>query len=148
MRAPSLPSPATAIALVALFFALGGSAFAVGQATSASQPRCAQGAIRGVAVIISTSAIPTTTWVSNKSFFARKFNCTGKGVQVRRVDAGIYDVRFTGNHADVALVTSADQTSATATRNQDGSFRVTIFTPEDNNHLQVKGDGSFQIAIV
>ena len=48
-RRPSL-SPATAIALIALFFALGGSAFAVGQgiqSVTAAQQRCANGAVRG-----------------------------------------------------------------------------------------------------
>jgi hypothetical protein len=34
------------------------------------------------------------------------------------------------------------------TRNQDGSFRVTIFTPGDNDHLQLKGDGAFQMIII
>jgi hypothetical protein len=45
-------TPGTAIALIALFFALGGSAFAVGkrvQAPSVAQQRCANGAVRGIA---------------------------------------------------------------------------------------------------
>ena len=47
-------TPGTAIALIALFFALGGSAFAVGeriQAPSVAQQRCANGAVRGIAVV-------------------------------------------------------------------------------------------------
>ena len=43
-------TPGTAIALVALFFALGGSAFAVGeriQSPSVAQQRCTNGAVRG-----------------------------------------------------------------------------------------------------
>jgi hypothetical protein len=133
------------IALVALFFALGGSAFAVGQATSASQPRCAAGAIRGVAAVAGSSSIPAT-WTGQ--FFARKFNCTRKGILVRRIDAGRYDVRFVGNAANVALVSAATQTSAAVTLNPDGSFRVTIFSPADNDHQQLVADGGFQIAII
>ena len=148
MRSLKLPSPTAVIALLALFFALGGSAFAVGQATSASQPRCAQGAIRGIAVVIGAGTIPNNVWSTNAAFFARKWNCAGKGVQVRRIDAGIYDVRFVGNSSNAAVVSSADKTSAAVTRNQDGSFRVTIFTAEDNDHQQLKGDGAFQMIIV
>lgn len=146
MRRPNIPAPSTVIALAALFFALGGSAFAVGQAT-APQQRCQQGAIRGIAVVIGGASIPDR-FVATGSFFARKFNCTGGGITVRRVGAGEYDVRFANNGANVALVSAASQTSATVTRNPDGSFRVTIFTPEDNNHQQLKGDAPFQMAII
>jgi hypothetical protein len=43
------PSPTLIASLVALFFALGGTAFAVGAKVTAPQPRCATGAIRGIA---------------------------------------------------------------------------------------------------
>jgi hypothetical protein len=145
MRTPRFPSPATVIALAALFFALGGSAFAVGQATLAGQPRCAQGAIRGLAAVAASSSMPAT-WTGQ--YLNRKFNCAGKGVQVRRVDAGVYDVRFPGNGSNLALVSAASQISATVTRNPDGSFRVTVFSPEDNDHQQLKGDGQFQLALI
>jgi hypothetical protein len=145
MRTARISSPATVIALLALFFALGGSAFAVGQATLAGQPRCAPGAIRGLAAVAGSDSMPET-WTGR--FLNRKFNCAGKGVQVRRLDLGIYDVRFPGNASTVALVSAASQISATVTRNPDGSFRVTVFSPEDNDHQQLKGDGQFQIALI
>ncbi|MBA2424541.1 MAG: hypothetical protein H0V58_04180, partial [Actinobacteria bacterium] len=47
-------TPGTAIALLALFFALGGSAFAVGervQSASVAQQRCSNGAVRGIAYV-------------------------------------------------------------------------------------------------
>ena len=47
-------TPGAAIGLIALFFALGGSAFAVqerAQAPSVAQQRCANGAVRGIAVV-------------------------------------------------------------------------------------------------
>ncbi len=146
MRRPSFPTPTTMIALTALFFALGGSAFAIGQAT-APQPRCQQGAIRGIAVVTNVGSIPDR-FVATGSYFARKFNCTGGGILVRRAGAGEYDVRFVNNAANVALVSAASQTSATVTRNPDGSFRVTIFTPFDNDHQQQKGDAPFQMALI
>ena len=55
MSRPRLTTtPGTAIALLALFFALGGSAFAVGeriQSPSVAQQRCANGAVRGFASV-------------------------------------------------------------------------------------------------
>ena len=45
------PSPALVLSAIALFFAVGGSAFAVGQRLGAAQPRCANGAVKGFAVV-------------------------------------------------------------------------------------------------
>ena len=96
-------TPATALALVALFFALGGSAFAVGervQSTLANQPRCANGAVRGIAVVTGAPnagiANVPDKFTSTASLFGRKFNCTGKAIQVRRVETGVFEVRFVG----------------------------------------------------
>src|SRR5690348_16534718 len=51
MRRLPRPSPALIVSLLALFFALGGTAFAVGSKALVAQPRCAPGAIRGIAVV-------------------------------------------------------------------------------------------------
>ena len=45
------PSPALAISALALFFAVGGSAFAVGQRVAVAQPRCANGAVKAFAYV-------------------------------------------------------------------------------------------------
>ena len=53
IRRPSI-TPGTVVALIALFFALGGSAYAIGeraQGSAVAQPRCANGAVRGIAVV-------------------------------------------------------------------------------------------------
>jgi hypothetical protein len=96
-------TPGTAIALVALFFALGGSAFAVGeriQATAAAQQRCTTGAVRGIAVVTGDPKVGIANlpdkFTSAAVVFGRRFNCTGKGVQVRRAGLGVYEVRFPG----------------------------------------------------
>ncbi len=96
-------TPGTAIALVALFFALGGSAFAVGeriQSPSVAQQRCANGAVRGIATVtgIASQGIANfpDRFTSANNLFSRKFNCTGKAVQARRVEAGVFEVRFVG----------------------------------------------------
>ncbi len=84
-------TPGTAIALVALFFALGGSAFAVGeriQSPSVAQQRCTNGAVRGFASVTGDPSkgmanLPDK-FSSANVLFTRKFNCTGRAVQVRR----------------------------------------------------------------
>ena len=104
MRWPRISlRPETAIALLALFFALGGSALAVGehvQGTLVAQKRCANGAVRGIAVV---TGIPSQgianlpgNFTGAGAYFGRRFNCTGRAVQARRVEAGVFEVRFAG----------------------------------------------------
>jgi hypothetical protein len=141
-------SPATAIALVALFFALGGSAFAVGerlQSLTASQPRCANGAVRGIAVVTGgaagTANIPGQ-FSGSASLFTRKFNCRGGATQVRRISIGIYEVRFVGNSAPTAVAGGFVGGYAAAELVSPGVFRVGVYSsgrgdPEDRPFVVV-----------
>ena len=106
-------TPGTAIALLALFFALGGSALAVGEHVSGSlvaQQRCTNGAVRGIAVV---TGIPSQgianmpgTFTGARQYFGRRFNCTGRAVQARRVDTGVFEVRFVGISGASAVASS------------------------------------------
>jgi hypothetical protein len=133
------PSPATVIALLALFFALGGSAFAVGQKLTVAQQRCATGSVRGIATVLGDNtgiANLGDTFTSRKTVFSRTFNCTGRGVQVRRVSIGVYEVRFVGNGAGTALATGVAGGEASAELTSAGVFRVRVYAsgisdPED-----------------
>jgi hypothetical protein len=131
MKRPLRISPTTAVALVALFFALGGSAFALGTKI-APQPRCAQGAVRGIVEVTGQPGkgvgnVPDQ-YTSDGSFFGKRFNCTGGTIEVRRSTAGTYDVRFVGNPATSAVSSTMgpDPSAATAEHMADGSFHVTI----------------------
>ncbi|MCS7006504.1 MAG: hypothetical protein RMM28_07345 [Thermoleophilia bacterium] len=125
-------TPATGLALVALFFALGGSAFAVGErveATLAPQQRCATGAVRAIAVVTGNpregiANIPGT-FTSAPNLFARRFNCTGRGVQVRRVGLGVYEVRFPGIASPSAVADSASPQMSVESL-PDGVIRVSM----------------------
>jgi hypothetical protein len=127
-------TPAPAIALVALFFALGGSAFAVGermQAASANQQRCANGAVRGIAVVTGNPAagianIPDQ-FTSAANLFGRRFNCTGRAIQVRRIAIGVYEVRFVGNAAPNALVGGLGGGYASTDPARGGVFTVRVY---------------------
>jgi hypothetical protein len=123
------PTPATVIAGAALFFALGGSAIAVSQAVK-PQARCANGAVRGIAAVTGGSGgaanIPDT-FTTNKALFSRTFNCTGGAIQIRRVQAGVFEVRFNGNGAAHALADASGHTLASAEPVAGGAFRVSVY---------------------
>jgi hypothetical protein len=123
-------SPATAIALLALFFALGGSALAVGQGLSVAQQRCANGAVRGIASVVGDPSAGMANvgdqFTSRKAVFARTFNCAGRATQVRRVAAGVFEVRFVANKAQSAVGSSVGDAYADVEPVGAGVFKVSI----------------------
>lgn len=144
-------SPATGVALLALFFALGGTAFAVGeriQSATVAQQRCAQGAVRGIATVTGDPSkgianIPDQ-FTSSRVLFARRFNCTGKAVQVRRVAAGVFEVLFVGNAAQSAVASGSGDTLTGVERQANGAFKVTVH-PAGRDDL---ADIGFTIVVV
>lgn len=146
-----LVTPGTVIALIALFFALGGSAFAVGQHTqapTATQQRCANGSVRGVATVTGNPAqgianIPDA-FSGSPSLFARRFNCTGKPIQVRRTGFGVYEIRFVGNSAPSAIASGVGEFTATSEVLAPGLFRVRV---QDVGRASA-ADGPFMVTIV
>ena len=132
VRRPSV-TPGAGIALLALFFALGGSAFAVGdrlQGPSIAQQRCTNGAVRGIAHV---TGIPSQgianlsdSFTAAGNLFGRKFNCTGRAVQVRRVETGVFEVRFVGISGASGLGTGTGDAFAAVQAAPGGIFRVTL----------------------
>lgn len=126
-------SPATVLSVAALFFALGGSAFAVGeriQSSTAAQPRCANGAVRGIAVVTGhptggMANVPDQ-FTGAGNMFSRRFNCANKAVQVRRTAAGVFEVRFVGNAAPSAVGSAFNDAYADVEPVGAGVFRVTV----------------------
>ena len=126
-------TPGTAIGLVALFFALGGTAFAVGervQSATVAQRRCANGAVRGVAYVTGNPTMGIAnipgTFTSAGVLFGRKFNCTGKAIQVRRVSLGVFEVQFVGNAASSAVGSGVGDAYAVVDPVPGGIFRVGV----------------------
>jgi hypothetical protein len=127
-------TPTTAISLLALFFALGGSAFAIGeriQAATVAQQRCTQGAVRGIAVVTGdpTKGIANIPdqFSAAPVLFSRRFNCTGRPIQVRRTGIGRYEIRFVGNAAQTALIGGFSDAYASVDPSRAGVFRVTVY---------------------
>jgi hypothetical protein len=127
-------TPSDVIATIALFFALGGSAFAVQNAIK-PQARCATGAIRGIAVVtgepLKGIANIGDQFTSSKAIFTRTFNCTGGTVEAKRLTASVYEVRFNGNPATDA-VASAYGAAAGVQPLGGGVFRVTLSLPHND----------------
>src|SRR5262245_29862877 len=144
-------SPSSVIALTALFFALSGSAFAVGHGlagTAVAQQRCANGAVRGIAWVTGDpsagAANISDQFSSTPKLFGRKFNCTGRAVQVRRVSTGTFEVRFLANSARSAVASAAADEYATVEPITGGAFRV-IVHPSGRDD---KVDAGFTIVVV
>ena len=72
-----------------------------------------------------------------------RFNCAGAAPQARRVNTGVYEVRFPGNGAQVALA-SAGAAETTVAALGGGVFRVSLWVPGRQDAV----DTPFQVAIV
>lgn len=124
-------TPSTVLAGAALFFALGGSAVAVTEAVR-PQARCQAGAVRG---FIAVNGDPTKgianigdAFTSARPMVGVRFNCAGPAPQARRVNTGVYEVRFGGNAGQIAVASSGGaETTVTAVGG--GVFRVGLWVP-------------------
>jgi hypothetical protein len=144
-------TPGTTLGLIAVFFALGGSAFAVGeriQSPSVAQQRCTNGAVRGVAAVTGVPSqgianIPDK-FTSAGNLFSRKFNCTGKAVQVRRVETGVFEVRFVGASGASGVGSATGDAYATVEPTAGGAFKVTMHPAGSYDKI----DSPFTIVLV
>ena len=133
MRRPSLRfqlTPSFVLAAIALFFALGGSAFAI-RSSATKVVRCPAGSARGVAWVSGDphqgiENLPND-WTSAENLFKYRYNCSRGAVQVRKSTHGYgFDIRFVGNPGKVAVANAAaDSTLAASVAPQpDGSFHI------------------------
>jgi hypothetical protein len=139
-------SPSTALAGAALFFALGGSAIAVNEAVK-PQARCQPGAVRGYVAVNGDPAKGMANFpdqfTSAKPLIGTRFNCSGGAPQARRVNAGVFEVRFPGNASQLAMVSSgAAETTVAYIGN--GVFRVSLWVPGRQDAV----DTSFAVVAV
>ncbi len=139
-------TPSTVLAGAALFFALGGSAVAVTEAVR-PQARCQPGAVRG---FIAVPGDPTKgianlgdQFTSARPAVGTRFNCAGAAPQARRVNVGVYEVRFPGSAAQVAAASSgAAETTIGALGG--GVFRVNLWVPGRQDAV----DTAFTVLVV
>ena len=139
-------SPSTILAGAALFFALGGSAVAVTEAVR-PQARCQPGAVRGY---IAVNGDPSKgianigdAFTSARSVIGARFNCAGVAPQARRVNVGVYEVRFAGNAGQIAVASSAGAETTVAAVGG-GVFRIGLWVPGRQDAV----DTAFSVVLV
>ena len=124
-------TPSMVVAGAALFFALGGSAVAVTEAVK-PQARCQPGAVRAFVAVNGDPAKGMANFpdqfTSAKPLIGTRFNCAGGAPQARRVQAGVFEVRFPGSAAQVAAA-SAGSAETTIGYVGGGVFRVSLWVP-------------------
>ena len=124
-------TPSMVVAGAALFFALGGSAVAVTE-TVKPQARCQPGAVRAFVAVNGDPAKGMANFpdqfTSAKPLIGTRFNCAGGAPQARRVQAGVFEVRFPGNAAQVAAA-SAGSAETTIGYVGGGVFRINLWVP-------------------
>lgn len=118
-----------------------------------SASSCETGEVQGYALVTGTrltgpGGIPSR-FTNAQRYFGRRYNCTGRLVQVRRVDDGSYIVRFPGNRAVAALADSAtdDGSSSSSVSLGGGQFQVRILGPGIERNVLEPRDTPFVIAV-
>src|SRR5262245_10632733 len=128
------PSPALAVAFIALFAAMGGIGYsAVKVERNGFRTRilrtCHLGALKG------SVTVKTSTLVPDQQNVVPGFDCANRAddaVKVERNGIGVYTVDFAYNDADVAIAASAGtNTVAAATRVVPGEFLVKTWRNSD-----------------
>jgi hypothetical protein len=67
-------------------------------------------------------------FTSAKPLIGARFNCSGGAPQARRVQAGVFEVRFPGNAAQIAAV-GAGSAETTVGFMGGGVFRISLWVP-------------------
>ena len=146
------PSPALVISALALFFAVGGSAFAVGQRLGVAQQRCANGSVKGFAYVTGDPAVGIQnlpeTYSSSPKLFSARFDCAGAAVQVRRVRDS-FQIKFNGIAGRSAVVSGVgvNPQTMTVTALPDGSYRVTPIHPPGSTTFELGPEHQFVVAV-
>lgn len=87
-------------------------------------------------------------FTSDSRYFSRRYDCRGESVEVRRVDLGVYDVRFTGVTSSVVQVTALSDEGVTASAfPRDGFIRVALRGPISGNNVATRRDVAFSLVV-
>lgn len=117
-----------------------------------NQAPCVYGRVQAFASIRANppylvGTIPSS-FTNKRSYFSRRYNCKKKGVLVRRVDLGVYDVKFPGLKYRTAVVSAISQegVSSSVQAFGDYTYRITLRGPLSENNALIRRDVPFSIA--
>jgi hypothetical protein len=153
MRRPQL-TPSLAVSVTALFFALGGSAFALRDAAP-KPPNCPVGSARAIAYVTGdvTKGIANLPdgWSSAANLFGYRWTCNGGTVEVRKAveSGGGFDVRFPGNPGRYPVATAVYPTALgmSIAPAADGSFHVTEGGNIGGDSFTSRSDATFVLVL-
>ena len=139
-----------AIAIISLIIF---SVFAVTEFAGSHTNRCGPGTAQGFAALRDNpdylvGTIPSR-YTRDPTYFDVRYNCLGKGVLVRRVSTGVYDVKFNDLRARgvVATILAEEGGSASAWHVTDGEFRIIIRGPLVESNVILRRDVAFTIVV-
>jgi hypothetical protein len=128
-------SPSLAVAVLALFVALGGSALAV---TAKKKPLvpCANGTIKGSATfdLDHVSGSLSSDFSSDPHWFKARYDCTGAAPQIRSAN-GVIEIRFPGLNINAA-------TASVYSDSNRGSADVSIVSGDTVRVYTIDGAGN------
>ena len=123
-------------------------------AASSQSGFCQRGTVRAFATVtgdrISGPGGISSRFDGAERLFARRYNCEAGGAQVRRVDLGVYEIRFPKVRALTAVVSAynAEGTNASVVHTAEMStFRVVLSGPQISENILRRRDVPFTIAI-
>jgi hypothetical protein len=106
---------------------------ALGFATIRSQPQYLVGTI-------------PPSFTSLNAYFTARYNCRGRGVQVRRVDQGIYDLRFPGTSPGAAMSDAISSEGVSSSVQIIGDIvRVSLRGPLNGGDVASRRDVAFSV---
>jgi len=135
--------------------ALAGAALALTSHKTAAKPvyqvKCANGAIKAVAVVIADQNKGfQTAYTNDPSFFRTHWSCNPKAVfQARRVDRGVYDIRVLGNLNETPIVTPLGGAAKIGVSPlDDGGWEVRLIGPPPAGGGDTQVDEAFVLVLL
>ena len=121
--------------------------------SEASHLRCHTGNVSGFVALREDPAELVGTlpsrFTADARFFSTRYNCMGRSVQARRVDQGLYEVRFPGVNVKMATADAISQEgiSTSVLPITDGIVRVSLRGPLSGNDVATRRDVAFGVVV-
>ncbi len=127
-------------------------ALALPGSSHAAHPRCQFGRAQGFISVRNNPEFLVGTvpnrFSSSSRYFSRRYNCKGNLPLIRRVDLGLYDVRFPGLARRTAFATAISQEGVSVSVQPMGDvYRVALRGPLAVNEVLSRRDVAFSIVL-
>jgi hypothetical protein len=136
-----LANPSLAVAALALFVALGGSALAVTAKKKPPLTACANGTVKGYATfdLDQVSGSLASSFTSDGRWFKTRYSCTGAAAEIRDAGGNSIEIRFPGvsiSAATASIYSGGNRGSADVTFSAD---TVHVYTIDGSGNSAQRG---------